>query len=67
MRANFQYIAQARFFMYFSDLSLNMIICANAYIVGLWLGFDNPSTGALTLSFSVTFLFLSRYINRGLF
>ena len=67
MRANFQYISQGRFFLYFSDLAMSLIFTVNAFLVGLWLGFENESEGALALSFSVTFIFLCRYINRGLF
>ena len=35
MRAKFQYISQARFFLYFCDLSMGLIIAANAFLVGL--------------------------------
>ena len=57
MRANFQFLSQARFFLYFSDLSVCLIIAANAFLVGLWLGFENEEGGALALSFSLTITF----------
>ena len=67
MRANFQFFSQGIFFLYCCDLSMCLIIAANAFLVGLWLGLENESGGALTLSFSVTFIFLNRFINRGIF
>ena len=46
---------------------MSLIVAVNAFIIGFWYGPENPSAGALTLSFSVTFTYLSRYIVRALF
>ena len=46
---------------------MSLIVAVNAIIIGFWYGPDDPNAGALTLSFSVTFTFLSRYIIRALF
>ena len=67
MRATFHYLSQARFFLFFSDLTLILIVGLNAYIIGLWIGFEDPSTGALTLSFGVSIIFVTRFLNRAVF
>ena len=44
-----------------------LVIACNAYFTSLWFGPENPSSGALTLSFSVVFTVLTRFLVRGIF
>ena len=67
MKANFHYLSESRFFLFFSDLTIIVIVGLNAYLIGLWLGFEDPSTGALTLSFGISVIFVSRFLNRAIF
>ena len=42
MRALFHFHAQARFFMYYSDFSMVILIAVNAILVAFWYGREDP-------------------------
>ena len=67
MRAIFHFHTQGRFFLYYSDFSIVILIAVNAILVGFWYGPKDSKGGALTLSFSITFTLLSRFLIRAIF
>ena len=64
MRATFHFLVQARYFLYFTDISIAVVIGVNACLIAFWIGINDPDTGTLALNFSLGISFLISYIGR---